>query len=150
MKERLSPETFRIPIEKVRAGYKSDVYFNRTKEVLSVDRHFPQVTMQLFQKVDGATVCGVDHALAILHAGTGYYESTAKTEMLFEKFLKLEKEAYAQWLSLGRITWEEYSKLAREVFETSQELQRLWVNTFEDLKISALFDGDKVRERETV
>ena len=35
--ERLRPEVFRLPIEKIRAGYKSDIYFARTKLILERD-----------------------------------------------------------------------------------------------------------------
>ena len=48
--ERLRPEVFRLPIEKIRAGYKSDIYFARTKLILERDDRSDRVTMQVFQK----------------------------------------------------------------------------------------------------
>ncbi len=150
MAERLAPETFRLPIEKIRSGYKTDTYFNRTKTILTNDGHNPVVTMQVFQKVDGAIVCGTDHALAILRAGTGYYEDVHQAGELFDQYLDLEKKAYGMWLDLANTSWSEYQKIARQVFDTSQKLDELWVNTFPDLSIHSLHDGDQVASKETV
>ena len=33
-RERLSPEVFRLPVERIRAGYYSDAYFNFTRQLL--------------------------------------------------------------------------------------------------------------------
>ena len=64
-RERLSPEVFRLPVERIRAGYYSDAYFNFTRQLLrELDRH-PHVTMQVFQK-HRSYLGGVDEALAVL------------------------------------------------------------------------------------
>src|SRR3989442_13427589 len=63
--ERLDPGVFRLPVERIREGYYSDVYFNRTVDVLSADQRHPHVLMQVFQKQE-AVVGGMDEALAIL------------------------------------------------------------------------------------
>lgn len=63
--ERLSPATFNLPVEKMRAGYYSDKYFNRAREVLLAEGRDPVVTMQVFQKRH-AWVAGTDEAIAIL------------------------------------------------------------------------------------
>ena len=44
VEERLRPETFRLPVEKIRAGYKSDIYFARTKLILERDRRHDRGT----------------------------------------------------------------------------------------------------------
>ncbi len=62
---RLDPSVFRLPVAKLRAGYYSDVYFNRTREVLQGDNYHPRVLMQVFQK-QHAVVGGIDEAIAIL------------------------------------------------------------------------------------
>jgi len=36
-RERLSPDVFRLPVERIREGYYSDNYFNLTKELLEED-----------------------------------------------------------------------------------------------------------------
>jgi len=56
---------FRLPVERIREGYYSDVYFNRTVDVLTADRRHPHVLMQVFQKQQ-AVVGGMDESLAIL------------------------------------------------------------------------------------
>jgi len=63
--ERLPPETFQLPVDKMRSGYYSDKYFVRAREVLLADGQNPTVTMQVFQKKD-ACVAGTDEAIAIL------------------------------------------------------------------------------------
>jgi nicotinate phosphoribosyltransferase len=64
-RERLSPDVFRLPVERIRAGYYSDAYFNFTRQLLKDRDHHPQVTMQVFQK-HRSTLGGVDEAVAIL------------------------------------------------------------------------------------
>jgi nicotinate phosphoribosyltransferase len=69
-RERLSPDVFRLPVEKMRDGYYTDVYFNYAKEVLEeLDRH-PHVTMQVFQK-QHSLVGGIDEAIAVLKQCSG-------------------------------------------------------------------------------
>jgi nicotinate phosphoribosyltransferase len=64
-RERLDPSVFRLPVERIREGYYSDVYFNRTVDVLRADRRQPHVLMQVFQKRH-AVIGGMDEAIAIL------------------------------------------------------------------------------------
>lgn len=63
--ERLDPAIFQLPVERMRAGYYSDKYFTRAREVLLADNHNPTVTMQVFQKKH-AWLGGMDEAIAIL------------------------------------------------------------------------------------
>lgn len=62
---RLDPSVFRLPVDRIREGYYSDVYFNRTVDVLKADQRHPHVLMQVFQK-QHAVVGGMDEAIAIL------------------------------------------------------------------------------------
>ena len=64
-RERLDPSVFRLPVERIREGYYSDVYFNRTVDVLRADNRHPQVMMQVFQKKH-AVIGGMDEAIAIV------------------------------------------------------------------------------------
>src|ERR671919_1470385 len=63
--KRLPPEIFDLPVEKMRAGYYTDAYFNHARDTLLADGRAPRVVMQVFQKKD-AYVGGMDEALAIL------------------------------------------------------------------------------------
>ena len=64
-RERLSPDVFRLPVERIRAGYYSDAYFNFTRQLLKERGLHPHVTMQVFQK-RRSLLGGVDEAVAIL------------------------------------------------------------------------------------
>jgi len=148
--ERLRPEVFRLPIEKIRAGYKSDIYFARTKLILERDKRRDRVTMQVFQKHPDAVVVGTDQTLALLHVGAGAYRDRARAESLFERYLAAERRLYAQWLALPRVKWEDYAPVAREVFDISRELAVLWQPAWPDLAVSSLYDGEVAAPREPV
>ena len=64
-RDRLPPETFDLPVEKIRSGYYSDAYFNFAREALLADGRRPRVLMQVFQKND-AILGGMDEAIAVL------------------------------------------------------------------------------------
>ncbi len=64
-KRRLPPEIFELPVEKMREGYYTDVYFNHARETLLRDGRRPRVVMQVFQK-QHAVLGGMDEAIAIL------------------------------------------------------------------------------------
>ncbi len=64
-RQRLSPELFDLPVEKMRAGWYADAYFNHTRSVLLEDGRHPRVVMQVFQK-NHAFLGGMDEAIAIL------------------------------------------------------------------------------------
>jgi nicotinate phosphoribosyltransferase len=63
--ERLSPEVFDLPVEKMREGYYTDAYFNHARATLLQDGRRPRVVMQVFQKKH-AYLGGMDEAIAIL------------------------------------------------------------------------------------
>src|SRR3954454_21049615 len=69
-KERLAPETFRLPVEKIRSSYYSDSYFALTKELLEAEGRSPEVTMQVFAKKRGL-LGGIDEAIAVLRLCAG-------------------------------------------------------------------------------
>jgi nicotinate phosphoribosyltransferase len=64
-RQRLAPEVFDLPVEKMRAGWYTDAYFNHTRDVLRGDGRHPNVVMQVFQK-NHAWLGGMDEAIAIL------------------------------------------------------------------------------------
>src|ERR671939_1429949 len=63
--DRLPPEIFDLPVEKMRAGYYTDAYFNHARSTLLADGRRPRVVMQVFQK-KRAFLGGMDEAIAIL------------------------------------------------------------------------------------
>ncbi len=64
-RNRLDPQIFDLPVEKMRAGYYTDAYFNHTRAALLADGRRPWVTMQVFQK-NTSYLGGMDEAIAIL------------------------------------------------------------------------------------
>jgi nicotinate phosphoribosyltransferase len=67
---RLDPAIFRLPVDRIRAGYYSDAYFVHTKSLLEAEGRHPHVTMQVFQKQD-SVLGGIDEAIAILKLCSG-------------------------------------------------------------------------------
>ena len=65
IRNRLDPAVFDLPVEKLRAGYYTDAYFNHTRAALLADGAHPHVVMQVFQK-KSSYLGGMDEAIAIL------------------------------------------------------------------------------------
>jgi nicotinate phosphoribosyltransferase len=64
-RQRLAPEVFDLPVEKMRAGWYTDAYFNHARATLLADDRRPRVVVQVFQK-NAAWLGGMDEAIAIL------------------------------------------------------------------------------------
>jgi nicotinate phosphoribosyltransferase len=64
-RKRLDPTIFDLPVEKMRAGWYTDAYFNHARATLLADGRRPNVVMQIFQKKH-SYLGGMDEALAIL------------------------------------------------------------------------------------
>jgi nicotinate phosphoribosyltransferase len=69
-RERLAPEVFRLPVEKIREGYYSDAYFNHSKALLEIEDHHPRAMVQVFQR-EHSILGGVDEAVAVLRQCAG-------------------------------------------------------------------------------
>jgi nicotinate phosphoribosyltransferase len=64
-RKRLDPAIFDLPVEKMRAGWYTDAYFNHTRAALLEAGRHPNVVMQVFQK-NHAYLGGMDEAIAVL------------------------------------------------------------------------------------
>ena len=144
-RERLGPETFDLPVPELRFGYRSAVYFCRTKRILEAERAKTVATVQVFQK-GRSVLCGVDEALAILRVGAGSWADLAKAAELFDAYLEARLDA--RRLRLGDA--EASGRARARQFELEAELDRLWQPAFDRLDVTALHDGDKVEPWETV
>jgi nicotinate phosphoribosyltransferase len=71
---RLAPDIFRLPVDRIRAGYYSDAYFVLTKTLLEDEGEHPHVTMQVFQKED-SLLGGIDEAIAVLKTCSGHEQN---------------------------------------------------------------------------
>jgi nicotinate phosphoribosyltransferase len=64
-RERLAPEIFELPVERIRDGFYTDAYFNHARATLLADDLHPRVLMQVFQRKQ-AVLAGMDEAIAVL------------------------------------------------------------------------------------
>ncbi len=146
MPKRLHPKVFKVPIDKVRSGYYSDIYFMRYVQVLKRDNRSVRVLYQFFPRKD-CTVVGIDEALAILRYGTGYYKDEEKAKELFSNLLDLERkiqEAAADF-DINKVI-----SLTKEKWGIKQRLAELWVDKWDEIEVKALYDGEEAKEREPV
>jgi nicotinate phosphoribosyltransferase len=72
--DRLPPDTFDLPVEKLRAGYYTDAYFNHARATLLADGRRPRVVMQVFQKKT-SWLGGMDEAIAIVKLASHDWEA---------------------------------------------------------------------------
>src|ERR1043166_2384310 len=70
---RLSPEIFDLPVEKMRAGWYTDAYFDHARATLLADGRHPRVVVQVFQK-HHSWLGGMDEAIAILRLCSHDYD----------------------------------------------------------------------------
>jgi len=64
-RKRLDPSLFGLPVEQIRAGFYTDMYFERARAALRQDKRSPQVLMQVTGKTTGY-LGGIDEAIAML------------------------------------------------------------------------------------
>ena len=150
-RERLPIETFDMPVQDIRRGYCSAVYFWREKRILEKLNYDKKVTMQVFQKND-AVLCGIDEAIAVLKLCSGYYSEPERAFSLFDEYKKQERlirELYVRQYFLRRDNsgWE---NALRRKTELEIELSVLWVDKSAELDIRALNDRDRISPWETV
>lgn len=67
-RKRLDPALFDLPVDRIRAGYFTDKYFDRVRDALRAGARAARVLMQVAAPV-GGHVGGVDEAIAILKLG---------------------------------------------------------------------------------
>ncbi|QTA38776.1 nicotinate phosphoribosyltransferase [Thermosipho ferrireducens] len=143
---RLHPKVFKVPIDRIRMGYYSDKYFTRYVEILKKDNRHPRVYYQFFPR-QNATICGIDEALAILKYCTGYYENEERASSLFEEIIKIDK-AMQSFSVEGNIN--EIVNLTRKKWEIRMELNKLWKDKWNEIKVHAAYDGQEISEGEPI
>lgn len=139
MKEKLESYVFDLPVPELRRGYRSDIYFWREKRALEEHNVNPDVVMQVFLRKN-AVICGITESLAVLKLATGYYKDYKSAYKLFDQYLDTKKEARKYFLTDRK----KYLKTIELKMEIGEELDRLWVNQFEDLIVETLNDGDDI------
>jgi len=146
VKQRLNPAIFDLPVQELRRGYRSAVYFWRTKRILEQDQNHARVTHQVFQKKDNVVACGTDEAIAILRSATGRYSDNERAYKLFDRYIEL-KLNIRQVLHNG--DYDAYIKMTAEKMDISRMLDDLWLDKFSEVEVSSLHDGDSLSAWET-
>ena len=90
---RLAPDVFALPVDRLREGYYTDAYFNGAKTVLEAKGRHPRVTMQVFQKTEGAVLGGMDEALAMLRLCSGRFEGEGDGRLWVDGWDRLDVHA---------------------------------------------------------
>ena len=144
--KRLDPRVFKVPIDRIRAGYYSDKYFSRYVEVLKRDHHHPRVLYQYFPRRDSVIV-GIDEALAILKLCTGYYKDEEKATRLFDELLNAERELQNNVYVMNRQGIEEAN---RKRWDLREALNKLWIDKFDEIEVRALYDGEEAQNMEPI
>ncbi|HLC27009.1 MAG TPA: nicotinate phosphoribosyltransferase [bacterium] len=138
--KRLEPWVFKVPIDKIRAGYYTDKYFLRVSEILEKENHNPWVTYQFFVR-EPAVIVGIDESIAILKFCTGCYSDKEAADRLYKQLREVQYNLY-------RLTdqgpEETIAGLHLERARIRQQLNRFWVNCWNQIRVRALFDGDRV------
>lgn len=147
MKKRLDPSVFDLPVQEIRRGYRSAVYFWRAKRILELDNKHVRITHQVFQKKDDVIICGTDEAIAILRSATGYYSDNEMAYDLFDRYIELKLDIRRM---LFKGDYDNYLKMTAEKMDISRKLDDLWVDRFSDVDVSSLYDGDPISAWETV
>lgn len=145
-KQRLPIETFGMPVQDIRRGYYSAVYFWREKQILEKLNYTKKVLMQVFQKND-AVICGTDEVLAVLKLCSGFYRDTNRAFSLFDRLKEQERlirNLYAQQNYHGL-----ESALKTKV-DLVIALYDTWVDKSGELQIKLLHDKDRITPWETV
>ncbi len=146
MNKRLDPSIFDLPVQEIRRGYRSAVYFWRTKRILEQDNNHARVTHQIFQKKDNVIICGTDEVIAILRCASGYYSDPDRAFKLFDRYIEL-KQLIRE--SLFRGDYHTHLELTASKMEISRQLDDLWIDKFSDIEIYSLHDGDPLSSWET-
>ncbi len=144
---RLAAWIFDLPVVELRAGYRSAVYFDRSRRILAAEGDDTRVTMQVFQRADGMVACGIDEALAVLALGAGSFRDPAPADEAFAAYLDA-RNAARQARSRGGDAW---VAGVRAQVEAEAAFDRHWLPAAPgQLRVSALRDGDRVDAWEPV
>jgi len=150
--KRLPIGTFDIPVQDIRRGYYSAVYFWREKQILEKLKYDKTVLMQVFQKND-AVVCGTDEAIAILKLCSGFYRDPNRAYSLFDK-LKIQGRAIRNLYTKQNYHDIEDALDLEDALRVKTELEialcDTWVDKSGELQIKALNDRDEISPWETV
>lgn len=142
-RKRLPIDTFEFPLAELRYGCYSAVYFNRTKRILEKNTdefHTMDGTMQVFQKNFGI-LCGIDEVIALLAQCTGHWTDQNEADQVFEDYMASKSDLCKNPLN---------QDAAMSIVHLERLLGEMWIDTFDQLTVEALYDGDWISPWEPV
>ena len=143
---RFDPSLFKIPIDRIRAGYYSDKYFTRYVDVLRREGVSHHALYQVFPRSE-ACIVGIEEALAILQSCTGYSNEPDKAADIFSDILdaerKLQKALYIR-------DYHAADGATKEKWSLRDRLNALWVDKWDSIRVLALTDGDMAKDAEII
>lgn len=142
---RLASHIFDLPVQELRCGYRSDIYFWRQKVALELHGLRPRVTMQVFQK-ENAVLCGIDEAIAVLRVAAGHYHDATRAYDLFDRLMDLKRTERERVQSHRSA----HPGVLEEKLDVARKLDKLWEPGFDQLDIRALHDGDEIEPWESI
>ncbi len=145
-RKRLPIETFDMPVQDIRRGYYSAVYFWREKRILEEQKYGKRVVMQVFQK-NNAVLCGIDEAIAVLKLCSGHYSEPKLAFYLFDQYKKQER--LIRELQIRR-DFPGLEAAFKKKVESEIALDNLWVDKSAELDIWALNDRDRISPWDTI
>jgi len=144
---RLATWVFDLPVVELRAGYRSAVYFDRSRRILAGEGDDTRVTIQVFQRADAMVACGIDEALAVLALGAGEFRDEQAADQAFAAYLATRDRA-RRARSQGGDAW---VRAVRAQVEAEAAFDRHWRPAAPSrLEVSALRDGDRIDAWEPV
>ena len=143
---RLAAWIFDLPVVELRAGYRSAVYFDRSRRILAAEGDDTEVTMQVFQREDARVACGIDEALSVLALGAGSFRDAEAADRAFEAYLAA-RDGARRARARGGEAWVE---AVRAQVEAEAAFDRHWRPAPDRQRVKALRDGDRVDAWEPV
>jgi nicotinate phosphoribosyltransferase len=139
-------ETFDLPIQEIRRGYYSDVYFWRTKQILESQKKNPKILMQVFQRND-AVLCGIDEVRAVISTCAGYFANSGPAFYFFDELMEVKKEIRRAKIYDYQ---DSFLELCKKRIDLEEKLSGLWKNMSGEIIVKSLKDGDQIYPWETV
>ncbi len=141
----IDPANFDLPVHELRSGYRSAVYFWRTKRILEEDNRRARITHQVFQKNDKVHVCGIAEAVQIMRCATGFYKDYELAQELFDRLIELKKALNRKIQAREQ----DLAALVEERLQLALKLDALWVDAFDEIVVHTLQDGDTLSAGES-
>ena len=76
-RKRIDPSSFNLPVDQIKAGFYTDTYFVRSREILRAENRSPRVHLQVSGKTAGY-LSGIDESIAVARELAGFVWALAR------------------------------------------------------------------------